>query len=440
MKKPSDNRGVKLRGNCIQISYSYKKERRRNPLLRQPGETDKQSLEYGEAIRNRILAAITIEERGGKPFNEGEFFPNAKKNNRHSSFAKGVITVRSAILEWFEKTNEERGSRTNKKYKREMQEFIDRWGELPIVDITPGKIQLWIEYARAPKPLGMGRSVKTVKNIMGVLRGMFARAHIMRSEWGLSRDWVTPIFYLAPIIKKKKEIAESRRNNEIEPFTLSEMLRIIACATGQYRTFIKFSFGCGARPNEIYGLAWEDIDLIDSVASLQRGWVEGELSDTLKTAGSIRDLPLDKLPLALEALNEQKSYTFMQRPTDHGVLGDLRFVFKNPRHDRPWVDDQEFRKGEWSSILRRACVRYRPPYQMRHTFAVLSLSAGDSEQWLPGVLGHESTKMLQKHYAKNKWDETIAELAKRYGVRGFGAVWEKLQGDKKEIELLRGAA
>ena len=51
-------------------------------------------------------------------------------------------------------------------------------------------------------------------------------------------------------------------------------------------------------------------------------------------------------------------------------------VFHNPRHHKPWKDDQAIRKTVWIPALERAGIKYRNPYQTRHTFASTMLSKG----------------------------------------------------------------
>jgi hypothetical protein len=40
------------------------------------------------------------------------------------------------------------------------------------------------------------------------------------------------------------------------------------------------------------------------------------------------------------------------------------------------------RARQWKTLCKRAGVRYRPLGQMRHTFAPISLMAGESLQWV----------------------------------------------------------
>ena len=44
----------------------------------------------------------------------------------------------------------------------------------------------------------------------------------------------------------------------------------------------------------------------------------------------------------------------------------------------------------WEPVLKRLGVRYRPPYQMRHTFATLAISVGENINWVARMLGHKS--------------------------------------------------
>jgi len=52
----------------------------------------------------------------------------------------------------------------------------------------------------------------------------------------------------------------------------------------------------------------------------------------------------------------------------------------------------------WVPLLRRLGVRYRPPYQMRHTFATLAISAGENINWVARMMGHKSPVMTLERY------------------------------------------
>lgn len=75
-------------------------------------------------------------------------------------------------------------------------------------------------------------------------------------------------------------------------------------------------------------------------------------------------------------------------------------MFYNPRTDNLWETDGEIRKNCWTYILRKAEVRYRCPYQNRHTYASMKLSAAENILWVTMQLGRENTKMMIEVYVK----------------------------------------
>jgi len=100
------------------------------------------------------------------------------------------------------------------------------------------------------------------------------------------------------------------------------------------------------------------------------------------------------LPQARRALLAQKEYTFLQD----------KEVFHDSLHAKPWVGDQPIRK-RWTAILRKAGVRYRRPYQTRHTYASMMLTSGEQLGWFSKQLGHKNANVTTSIYAK--WIETI---------------------------------
>jgi integrase len=54
----------------------------------------------------------------------------------------------------------------------------------------------------------------------------------------------------------------------------------------------------------------------------------------------------------------------------------------------------------WRTALRKAGLRHRPSYQLRHTFASLCLESGVTPGWLANVLGHSTLQTTFKHYAR----------------------------------------
>jgi integrase len=112
----------------------------------------------------------------------------------------------------------------------------------------------------------------------------------------------------------------------------------------------------------------------------------------------------------MEALESQKALTFSRGGQ----------VFVNPRTDKPWETDGQIRKTAWALALKRAGVRYRYPYQTRHTYASTMLSAGENPLWVAQQMGHRDWGMIHKIYGR--WIPTVDPTA---GSKG-ALVWSRL--------------
>ncbi|MCO5399130.1 hypothetical protein [Ralstonia soli] len=74
-------------------------------------------------------------------------------------------------------------------------------------------------------------------------------------------------------------------------------------------------------------------------------------------------------------------------------------VFEDPRYNTAWVDERAFRRSYWTPALKLLGIRYRRPYNMRHTYATAMLMAGMTPAFCAKQLGH-SVEMFLRTYAK----------------------------------------
>lgn len=58
--------------------------------------------------------------------------------------------------------------------------------------------------------------------------------------------------------------------------------------------------------------------------------------------------------------------------------------------------------------LKRGGVRYRKPYQTRHTYASMMLSAGEHPMWVAKQMGHKDWTMIARVYGRWMPDADIA--------------------------------
>ena len=64
-----------------------------------------------------------------------------------------------------------------------------------------------------------------------------------------------------------------------------------------------------------------------------------------------------------------------------------------------WEDERAFRRSFWTPTLKLLGIRYRRPYNMRHTYATVMLMAGMTPAFCAKQLGH-SVEMFLKTYSK----------------------------------------
>ena len=198
--------------------------------------------------------------------------------------------------------------------------------------------------------------------------------------------------------------------DDVDPFSADEQAAILAKLEGQGKNLIQFAFWTGLRTSELVALTWADVDWRRGVVQIRRAQTQAARKtgpETTKTRAGQREIKL--LPPALEALTAQKAWTWLK--------GDE--VFQNPRTLERWTGDQPIRKTLWTHALKRAEVRYRNPYQTRHTYASMMLSAGEHPMWVAQQMGHADWGMIRRIYGK--WIPSADTQAGSKAVAMFGA-------------------
>ncbi|UAW64951.1 site-specific integrase [Mycoavidus sp. HKI] len=158
----------------------------------------------------------------------------------------------------------------------------------------------------------------------------------------------------------------------------------------QARNLIQFAFWTGLRTSELIALDWADIDFSRECVKVYKAMTSaarGKAEDT-KTRASRREVKI--LAPALAALNAQKKYTF---------LLESSAIFHNPSTHKRWDGDEQIRRT-WKSAVKHAEARYRRPYQTRHTYASMMLSAGEHPMWVAQQMGHSDWTMIARRYGR----------------------------------------
>lgn len=369
-------RGISVReldsSKCIRIDFTYRGVRCRETLKIEP---TKANIKYAERLRGEILNAISV-----GTFNYQDYFPNSQ---RSKMFGYSVVksTVGELLKEYMEIAEKTLEPSTFNGYRKACEAHLyPAFGDIPVKDLSSMMIRNYVTKLEL--------TLKTIRNILTPLRNTLDQA----LNDGMITSNPLDRLVLSKLVDKKTRSS----NWEVDPFNQDEIKAILSEAKDQARNLFQFAFYSGLRTSELIALEWGDIDWLNGIIRVSRAVVLKQEKGT-KTKSSQRDVLL--LPPALEALQNQKKFTFLEGGR----------VFYNPRTNTPWETDGQIRKTCWAHILKKAGVRYRNPYQTRHTYASMMLSAGENSLWVAKQMGHKDTEMIIKNYGR--WIPDTSTLA-----------------------------
>lgn len=195
---------------------------------------------------------------------------------------------------------------------------------------------------------------------------------------------------------------------EPNPFTRAELTALaqtdVRCLSG--KNAFQLCALTGLRISELLAISWEDIDFINAKLKVKIALVDKQYK-TPKTPGSQRTVEL--CASAISILTQQKLITghrkarkisVLQRDNKTKKIENLSLVFYNTQTNQPFLSAKQFNKTFFTPFLISAEVKHRGAGQLRHTFASQALTSGISKEWIARQLGHESTAMIDIHYAR----------------------------------------
>lgn len=364
--------GIEVRegakGSTIRIQFMYKGVKCRE-TLKLPAT--KQNLAYAARLRGEIINAI---EHG--TFKYTDYFPDSARAKvfGHVVTTQTMGDLLQAAMAGYEQAveNGSLSPSTLRGYRKIVDgHLIPTFGKDRVTDITPARLRAWIG--------SLGVTAKSARNILSPLRSVLDDA---------MNDGVIDFNPLDRVALKKllSQTAE-KSSYEVDPFTADEIAAILKGGTDEERDLYQFWFETGLRPGELIALEWPKVDFIHGTVRIDVNVVVKVVKGP-KTAAGVRDIELTGV--ALEALRRQKARTWLAGGR----------VFHNPRTGKPWETEQQIRRTSWQHLLKRAGVRYRNPYQVRHTYASHRVSAGANLFWLAKQMGHETTEMIIRHYGR----------------------------------------
>lgn len=351
--------------SSIEIDFYYRGVRCKERLKLAPTP---RNLRYAENLKGEIENAI---EKG--TFNYAAYFPDSPRARKLSAAPGDALRLETYLEEWLERERANTKRSTWVGYKKIVEgRLIPAFGSLMLGELRRKHVAEWLKEQDATK--------KTLGNILSPLRIALDDAvdaelieHNPLAGWKLRR----------------RDDKRRRKADDVDPFSSEEREAILAALTGQGRNLIQFAFWTGLRTSELCALDWPDIDFVRGFVRVNKALTQysDEPEDTKTDAGE-REVKL--LAPALEALKAQKPHTYLKGQE----------VFQNPRTGERWKGDQPIRKTLWQPALKRAGVRYRRPYQTRHTYASMMLMAGEHVMWVSKQMGHTDWAFTARTYSR----------------------------------------
>lgn len=346
--------------STIEIDFYYAGARCRERLKLEPTPAN-----LKKAARHRA-AVISAIESG--TFDYQVTFPRSKNARKFLRCDR----LDNYLRQWLKAKQPTLKSSTFAGYRKMIEgQLIPQFGHLLLEEFKRGHARDWAG--------GLTCSNKRIANLLSPLRAALDDA---------MHDDLIPANPLAGWHYRRQEAP--REQDDIDPFTSEEQAAILEALIPKGRFLIQFAFWSGLRTSELVALEWSDIDWQKKRLRISRAITQasrGEAETTKTTAGT---RTIDLLPRAVAALKAQKAISYLH-PTGR--------VFLNPRTGEPWTGDQAIRKTLWAHALKRAGVRYRRPYQTRHTYASMMVSAGEPLAWISKQMGHTSVVTTARIYA-----------------------------------------
>ncbi len=360
---------IRVRGGIIYLDFRYKGRRLRPSTgLEVTPENIRLAEDWDASIRREIHLGI---------FRLDNHFPHYRFSHR-----EGSGNFAEASKAWLESHKQTWAEWTYRKFKADLDvRVVPKMGQRKVREITAKDLRLLREAI-----LGEGRqdggklANRSVNRIMQPVKAIFNE---MFADGEIS---VNPVARLGKL--KEKRIAE------IDPFSEQEVKEILKVVHSRYRGYVEFLFESGFRPNEAMGLKWPKVNFATSILSVREGRVLGKDKDP-KTEAAIRDVEITSG--MMRALKRQRAISYLAHS----------YVFVTETGEP--LDVSNFRARVWGPALKKAGLKYRYPFQARHTFATKMIAQGRDPLWIANQMG-TSLEMLFKHYAvyfqRKRWSQS----------------------------------
>ena len=186
-----------------------------------------------------------------------------------------------------------------------------------------------------------------------------------------------------PVAGITRRLQLGRDKEEVEPFTLEETVIFLDTAIQvslEFHPFFLLAFRTGLRLGELLGLEWGDVDFRGRFLEIRRSFKNGRFARPKNGKSRRVDLS-NQCVQALTALKKQRLAEGLA-----SGKGMVETIF----HRKGLPVSQNTIRNVFNRILARAGLRKKRFHDIRHTYASMMLSNGQSPQYVREQMGHSS--------------------------------------------------
>jgi integrase len=358
---------IRERDGRLFFDFRYLNERCREQTTLTDTKPNRKKL---EAIMNRVDAEITL-----GTFVYGKYFPNSPMVQKVEK-AQAKLQPNYSLTplfktfaeEWYMEMEPTWRFATAQGYRRYLDKrLIPHFGEMEVSQITKSEI---LKYRASVTKQSAGKLVsKTINKFIKCL-------NMIMNEAADRYNFTPPHLNIKPLKEEKVHI---------QPFSIEEVNLILANVRPDWRDYLLVRFFTGMRTGEVDGLKWEQVDFKRREVLVRETFSVGRWEYT-KNDGSQREIDMSTLVYN----------TLWDRYQSRDGNSELVFHANNGSP----VHTPNFLRRVWTPLLAYLKLKYRKPYQTRHTAATIWLAAGENPNWIAKQMGHSTTTMLFSVYAR----------------------------------------
>lgn len=311
-------------------------------------------------------AAIDVAIQNGS-FDYAKAFPNSKNRHRFKP-PTARRTVAAYLSDYLVASKPHLSTSTWDDYRKTIENVYanSSLAQVTLADLDRERIRAFCDVEMASV------SNKRIANVLSVLRTALTQA---------VQDTALQDNVLMGYSYKRK--GKPKEDEDADPLNSDEQAMVLEKLQPQYASHFKCATWSGMRTSEQVALLWSDVDFDRGVIKITKAKTrKAKVAELPKTSAARREIKM--LAPARDALLEQLKRT--------GGAGPSGRVWEITNDGAAWEI--------WHLAMEKSGVRYRKPYQTRHTYASMMLSAGESVMWVAEQMGHSDWGLIRRVYGR----------------------------------------